>query len=143
METVKKRKELKIVARDRVGTIADISSLISEKEVNVEDISVYTMGGDAIIHLITSDNNKLLKLFTEKGYKAEEREVVVMSLKNRPGALHKVAEKLKEENIDVKYLYGTVSNKSEDTTLVFSSSNNEKAIEVLGYILSLSEWGRE
>jgi len=142
MEKVEKRRELKVIAEDRVGTIADVSRLISQKGVNIEDICVYTISGDAIFYLITEDNDKLAKLFSEKGYRVEEREVVVMSLENRAGALQKVAEKLKEENIDVKYLYGTMSGKGENTTLVFSSSDNDKAVEVLKYILSLSGWSR-
>jgi len=142
MENVEKRKELKVIVKDRVGAIADVSRLVSQKGVNIEDICVYTISGDAIFYLITEDNDKLVKLFSEKGYRVEEREVVVMSLENRVGALQKVAEKLKEENIDVKYLYGTMSGKGENTTLVFSSNDNEKAVEVLRYILSLSEWNR-
>ncbi|MCM8762719.1 MAG: hypothetical protein NC905_00395 [Candidatus Omnitrophica bacterium] len=142
MEKVEKRSELKVIVEDRVGAIADITRLTSEKGVNIDDICVYTMGGDATFYLITQDNNRMAKIFADKGYKVEEREVVVMSLENRPGALQKVAEKLKEENIDIKYLYGTMSGKGENTTLVFSSNDNEKAIEVLKYILSLSEWGR-
>ncbi|MCX8082246.1 MAG: hypothetical protein N3D17_02445 [bacterium] len=142
MEKVEKRSELKVITKDRVGAIADISKLISEKGVNIENICVYTIGGDAIFYLVTSDNGKIAKIFVDKGYKVEEREVVVMALENRPGALQKVSEKLKEENIDVKYLYGTMSGKGDNTTLVFSSNDDEKAVEVLRYILSLSEWGR-
>jgi hypothetical protein len=142
MENIEKRKELKVIVKDRVGAIADVSRLASQKGVNIEDICVYTISGDAIFYLITEDNDKLAKIFSEKGYRVEEREVVVMSLENRAGALQKVAEKLKEENIDVKYLYGTMSGKGENTTLVFSSNDNEKAVEVLRYILSLSEWNR-
>jgi len=142
MENVEKRKELKVIVKDRVGAIADVSRLASQKGVNIEDICVYTISGDAIFYLITEDNDKLAKIFSEKGYRVEEREVVVMSLENRAGALQKVAEKLKEENIDVKYLYGTMSGKGENTTLVFSSNDNEKTVEVLRYILSLSEWNR-
>lgn len=142
MENVEKRNELKIIVKDRVGAIADISKLISGKGINIENICVYTLGGDAIFYLITQNNDELVKLFIDKGYRVEEREVVVISLENRPGALQKVAEKLKEENIDVKYLYGTMSGKGENTTVVFSSNDNEKAVEVLKYILSLSGWGR-
>lgn len=140
MEKVEKRRELKVITKDRVGAIAEVSKMASEKGINIDDICVYTISGDAIFYLITSDNPKLAELFTEKGYRVEEREVVVISLENRPGALQKVAEKLKEENIDVKYLYGTMSVNGETTTVIFSSSDNEKAVEVLRYILSLSHW---
>lgn len=142
MEKVMKKSELKVVTRDRVGATADLSKMISEKGVNIEDICVYAMGGDAVFYIVTDNNERLEKILSEKGYRVEKREVVMLSLENRLGALQEVADKLKQENIDIKYLYGTMAGKGERTTIVFSSSDNEKAVEVLKFVLSLSNWAR-
>ena len=50
--------------------------------------------------------------------------------------------KLKEEEIDLHYVYGTTSGKGKETIVVFSSDNNDKAVEILKYILSLNDWAR-
>ncbi len=142
MEKIIRKSELKVLAKDRVGATAELSKMISEKGVNIEDICVYTLGGDVAFYIVTDDNKKLSGILAEKGYRFEEREVVMLSLENRPGALQEVADKLKQENIDIKYLYGTTACKGENTTLIFSSSDNEKAVEVLKFILSLSGWAR-
>ncbi len=142
MEKVIRKNELRVLAKDRVGAIAELSKMISEKGVNIDDICVYTLGGDVAFYIVTDDNKKLSGILSEKGYRFEEREVVMLSLENRPGALQEVADKLRQENIDIKYLYGTTAGKGDKTTIIFSSSDNEKAVEVLKFILSLSGWAR-
>jgi len=142
MEKVIRKSELKVSMKDRIGATADLSKMISEKGLNIEDICVYTTGGDAVFYIVTDDNKKLSGILFEKGYKFEEREVVMLSLENRPGALQEVADKLKQENIDIKYLYGTTAGKGANTTIIFSSSDDEKAVEVLKFMLSLSSWAR-
>ncbi|MBN1445336.1 MAG: hypothetical protein JW957_04425 [Candidatus Omnitrophica bacterium] len=143
MEKVIRKNELKVLTKDRVGAIAELSKMISEKGVNIEDICVYTLGGDVAFYIVTDDNKKLSGILSKKGYRFEERQVVMLSLENRPGALQEVADKLKQENIDIKYLYGTTAScKGENTTIIFSSSDDEKAIEVLKFVLSLSDWAR-
>ena len=142
MEKIIRKSELRVLAKDRVGAIAELSKMISEKGVNIEDICVYTLGGDVAFYIVTDDNKKLSGILSKKGYRFEEREVVMLSLENRPGALQEVADKLKQENIDIKYLYGTIAGKGDTTTIIFSSSDNEKAVEVLKFILSLSGWAR-
>ncbi len=140
METVKKAMELKVNMKDSIGALADVARTISSFSVNIEDICAYGIGGEALFYMITEDNSRIRDAFEKRGCKTDEREVVLLSLENRPGALLKVAEKLKEENIDIKYLYGTTSVKDGNTIIVFSSSDNDKAVEVLKFILSLSEW---
>lgn len=142
MERIYIGKEVKVSMEDRVGALAEVIDCIAEAGVNIEDICVNVVGGEAFFYFITDNNEKVQPVLESKGYKAGERQVVVLSLENRPGALLKVAQKLREEHIDIKYLYGTTSGSGQKTTLVFSSSNNDKAAEVLKFILSLSSWAK-
>ena len=90
--------------------------------------------------IIEGIESRAKEILSEKGYNPEEKDVIILQLENRPGALSKVAQKLKEEGIDIHYIYGTTSGKGERTTIVLSSDNNEKAEEVLKFVLSLSYW---
>jgi hypothetical protein len=140
METISSGMQIRLVTEDRIGAIADLADSISGSGFNIEGISVSTSGGKAFFCLVTDSNSKVRRLLEEKGYGPEEEEVLILSLENRPGALLKVAQKLRDEGIDVKSLYGTTSGEGNRTTLVLSSDKNEKAIEVLKFILSLSDW---
>lgn len=142
MENVKKVKELKVNVPDNVGALADVTEIISGCSVNIDNICAYGVGGEAIFYIVTADNLKIREVLEKKGCKTDEREVILLSLENRPGALLKVAEKLKEEHIDIKYIYGTTSSQGDRTNIVFSSVDNDRAVEVLKFVLSLSRWGR-
>jgi hypothetical protein len=142
MEKVRAGREIKIYTDNKVGILADITDKISKAGINIEDICAYAADEQAVFYLITTDNEKIKDIIgRENMYKTEERDVVIMCMENRPGALSEIAEKFKEENIDIKYLYGTNTGKGE-TTIVFSSDNNTKAFEVANFILSLSGWGK-
>ncbi len=140
MENVKILKEIKIVAENKIGLLSEVSEKISKEGVNIEDISAFVIGGEAIFYLITNNNEKIKDIFKKEGYYVEEREVVVLTLENRPGALSKIAKKFKEEGIDINYIYATSGEKGEKTNVIFYSDNNEKAYEIAKYILSLSKW---
>lgn len=142
MENIQKGKELKVITEDRVGVLAEITNILAEEGVNIENLCIYTTTGQAIFYFITDNNEKTKKILGEKGYDVKEQEIVILSLDDRPGALSKVARKLKEETIDLHYVYGTTSGKGKKTIVVFSSNNNDKAVEVLKFVLSLNDWAR-
>ncbi|HNS32810.1 MAG TPA: hypothetical protein PKN36_07545 [bacterium] len=142
MESIYIGKEVRVSIEDKVGALAEVTDYISGACVNIENICVNVIAGEAVFYFVTDNNTKVKSALESIGYKTGERQVVVLSLENRPGALLKVARKLKEENIDIKYLYGTTSGSGQKTTIVFSSDNNEKAVEVLKFILSLSDWAK-
>ena len=141
MEKVKISKEIRFVTENKVGQLADVTSRLSRAGINIEDICAYAVGEKAYFSLLV-DNDEKARTVLKENYPVEESEVIVMALENRPGALSEVAEKLKQEKIDLDYIFGTTSPTGERTIVVFSSSDNEKALEAARYILSLSNWGR-
>jgi hypothetical protein len=130
MEKVMKKSELKVVTKNTVGILAEVTSLISENGVNIENICAYTTGDEAIFNLLTTDNEKIKKVMTGKGYQIEEREVIVLELWNRPGALSEAAMQFKKKGIQLQNVYGTSSPQGERTTMIFLSEDNEKASEM-------------
>jgi hypothetical protein len=130
MEKVMTKKEIKIVAENTIGILAEVTSLIASNGVNIENICAYTEGGKAIFNLLTDNNEKIEKVLGGKGFHFEEREVIVLELWNRPGALSKAAAKFKEKGIHLQNVYGTSSPKGERTTIIFLSEDNEKASEI-------------
>jgi hypothetical protein len=130
MEKVMKKTEIKIVTKNTIGILADVTSLISENGVNIENICAYTTGEQAIFNLLTTDNEKIKKVMAGKGYQIEEREVIVLELWNRPGALSEAAMQFKQKGIQLQNVYGTSSPKGERTTMIFLSEDNEKASEM-------------
>ncbi len=95
MENVKMLKEIKIIAKNKIGLLSEITEEIAKLGVNIEDICAFAAGGDAIFYIITENNEKIKNTLKEKGFFVEEREIVSLSLENRPGALSEIAKKFK------------------------------------------------
>jgi hypothetical protein len=129
MEKVKKGRELKITTENKTGITADVTDLIAEHGVNIENICLYTVGDRAYFHILSNNNEQVRKAIEGRGYAIEEREVIILELWNRPGMLSKAAIRFKQEKISLHSMYGTTSPGGERTTIVFSAEDNEKAAE--------------
>lgn len=135
MEKVLKKEELRINTENRLGRLAEITELVAENDVNIENICAYAFDHKLFICMITDDNEKAGQALEGKGYQVEKTEVLVISLWDRPGSLALVAKKLRENGISLHYNYGTTSKSEKRMNAVFSSNDNDKAMEVLGFMI--------
>ena len=127
---VVKGEEIIIAVENKVGRLEEITGIISKEGINIRAIVAYVENKQAIFRIITSDNLKTKEILSQKGLKPETKEVVIAELPDKIGELHTMAGKLKEANIDLEYIYGTTTT-AEVATLIFSSNDNEKAIQIL------------
>jgi len=129
MEKVTKAWEIVVTTENRVGITAELTDLIAEHGVNIENVCLYTVGDKAFFHFLSNDNVHVRKILEGRGFGVEEREVIILGLWNRAGMLSKAAIRFKQEGISLHSMYGTTSPGGERTTIVFSADDNEKAAE--------------
>jgi len=125
-----KGEEIIVAVENKVGRLEEITGMISKEGINIRAIAAYVENNQAIFRIITSDNLKTKEILSQKGLRPETKEVAIVELPDKIGELHTMAEKLKEANIDLEYIYGTTTT-AEVATLIFSSNNNERAIQIL------------
>jgi len=130
MEKVTKEKQLTVVMQNTMGTLAEVTGVVADKGVNIENVCAYTVGDVAVVHLLTNDNEKAKTALEKEGYRVAETEVILVHVWNRPGSLSAVATKFRQHAINIQYVYGTSSLAGEKMTIVFSSGDNDKAAEV-------------
>ena len=58
----------------------------------------------------------------------QEKDVVVIDMINKAGALKSITAKLAEQKIDILYTYGTACPEGCPARLIFSTSDNERAL---------------
>lgn len=131
MAKVNPGKQLLAITENRVGMLAEVSSAVSEANVNILAISAYVIEAKAYFRVITDNNQKAKEALEAKGYQLSEQEVVMMELPNRVGVLKEAADKIKAAGIDLQYIYGTTCSGGCDCLLIFTSDNNARALEVL------------
>lgn len=63
----------------------------------------------ALIRLLPDDPDRAVSLLRENGYLFDSKEVVAIDLTNKPGELAKITQKLGEKQININYVYGSVT----------------------------------
>jgi len=124
-------RELVIRTENRVGLVGDIARLLSDMGINILAVHVEAQGEEAAVHLITDAQLYARDALRDAEFPVEELEVVAIELPNRPGFLRKIAEALARQNLDIHYLYATAAEGTERSLVVFSCSNNGKAVLML------------
>lgn len=131
--------EIVITTKNKVGILADVSMALANKGINIEAALGYEVGTTARLLLVTSANLIIVNELKRKKYKSvKETEVVLVDLENKPGALKVVATEMKENNIDIKYIYITPCTcvAKGSSRMVLQTSDNEKAMALLSKYIS-------
>lgn len=132
IKAVNVKKEIVLTVANNVGVLADMCKIVADHGINVEAFVGYGLGKEAKIHLVTADNLRTSDALKKAGYKSqEEKSVVVIDLENKIGALKLATDKLAQEKLDIKYAYGTTCASGCPATIVFSTSDNERALVAL------------
>jgi len=74
----------------------------------------------ALIRLVVDEPEKAMDLLKEKDYLFDSKEVVAIKIVNKSGELTKVTKKFGEEQININYVYGSVSDSDGKCLFVFS-----------------------
>ncbi|MBD3263886.1 MAG: ACT domain-containing protein [Candidatus Omnitrophica bacterium] len=125
-----KGKEIMLVADNKVGQLEAITSPLKEAGINIRAVSAWAVEDKAYFRFITSDNSKAKDILQNIG-SIEEKEVIIADMPDEVGQLQSFASKLKDADIDITYIYGTTSEPGGSAIIVFSSSDNDKVLELI------------
>ncbi len=124
--------QLVVTTEDKPGMLADVTQAIAKVNINIDALCAYGENGKAIFYIITRENEKAKKALSQEGWQIKKDEVVVVDLENKPGALNKIAAKLKAQGINLLYCYGsTGEHDSFPCHLVLKAENNKAALLAL------------
>jgi len=127
-------KELTIIAKNDLGSLAEVAEALGGVGVNIEAISAYGQDDNAIFRVITHDVSSARKSLSRiAGLRLLESDAIVIQMNNRPGELGKITRKLAKNGINLESLY-ILSKKQDHTEVALKTldSDFEKAKEVLG-----------
>jgi hypothetical protein len=115
-----------VMAKNEIGVIADISRVLADNGINIETISTETLDDKGTITLTADDYDGALRALTDAGFKTVTDDSLLVSLKDEPGALAKVAEKLKQGGVNIQSLH-IVERRGDYTTVAILPDDRAKA----------------
>ena len=115
-----------VMAKNEVGVIADISRVLADSDINIETISTEALDDKGTIALTTDNYDGALRALTNAGFKTVTDDSLLVSLRDEPGALAKVAEKLRQGGVNIQSLH-IVDRRGDYTTVAILTDDRAKA----------------
>jgi hypothetical protein len=123
--------DLTVVITDRPGELARLGEIIGGAGVNIQGLAAFTGEGRGIVHVLVDDDAvaRATEGLRRAGMGvADEREVLVVDVVDRPGSLGELARELSEANVNIDLAYTTFGG----VKLVIATDDIESARAVLG-----------
>lgn len=119
--------EIVIETEDRPGVIADIGELLGEARVNITAAAAFANDGRGVFHFVVDDADRALAALRREGWTVRAaREVLAVSLDDRPGELGRYARRLAQAGINIRALY-TAGERAGDRELIVAVDDLSEA----------------
>jgi hypothetical protein len=121
--------EIFVLLDDKPSTLGNLCTYLAEEEINIEAIGVF----QETAKIYVKNLNKAVKALSKREEYAnhELRDVLLVDLDNKPGALAELTSKLGDEGINIDYCYGTLSRKGDAQSVILDVSNIDRAEQIL------------
>ncbi len=94
-----------IMGKNEVGVLAGITGVLAQAGINVESINTQNAGDRGVVIMTVDDTDHALSLLNQAGYKAVSDDAVVVRLKDEPGALAALADRLRQAGVNIQNLH--------------------------------------
>ena len=119
-------RNLTVVLHDKPGELARIGETLGDAGVDLRGLAAFTGEGNGIIHLLISDDDAeraTKALHDAKIGLADDREVLVVDIHDRPGTIGEMALELAAANVNIELAYSAFGG----TRLVIATDDLENA----------------
>lgn len=124
-------RQLSIHLENKPGRLANILSALAREKVNIVAMTVMDSHDSPVLRLVVDDPTRARGCLRELNMSPNESEVLVVELRNQPGALAHICEQLAGDHINVDYCYCSAGGKNGKTFGIFKVSNNDRAVKAL------------
>lgn len=124
-------RDLTVVLDDRPGQLAMLGEAAGEAGVNLRGLAAFTGEGRGIIHLLVDDDAsaRCQAALRQTGFAiADDREVLVIDVEDRPGTLGELTRRLADANVNIDLAYTTFGG----VKIVVATDDLESARAALG-----------
>ncbi|NLL55621.1 MAG: ACT domain-containing protein [Clostridiales bacterium] len=91
------------------GRISDLCQVLADADINVFSMTIADTSDFGIVRVITSDNEKAEKVLKEAGFAAATSQLLGIEIEDKAGRLAQILAVLKQNDIDIEYLYSYIT----------------------------------
>ncbi len=127
-------KQLTVLVPNRIGVVAELTTALAARGVNIEAIDIEGMIDRGVIVMSVDRYDEALKALRDSKFKAITQNTLLIRMDDKPGALAAVAVRLKDAGLDLRSMH--IAKRDSGYSLVsLVASDNVKAASVLKDLL--------
>jgi hypothetical protein len=102
--------DLTVILEDQPGKLADLGEATGSAGINIEGFCGVPVEGRGLIHILVEDAAAAREALEGAGIEvADERDVLVAEVEDRPGTMGAVARRLADAGVNIELAYTTFS----------------------------------
>ena len=121
--------QLTVSLKSKPGVLAQLARTLADAGVNIASLSADAVSGRGKIRLIVNDPGKAKRALRRAKYRVSEEPAFVVRMRNKPGALARVAGRLAKTRVNIKSAYATTAGRG--AAVVFTVGSAVKARKLL------------
>jgi hypothetical protein len=122
---------VKLVAvflQNKPGETARITRFLAEAGVNIRLVTIATSDKFGVMKFLVDKSEAALQALKDKGLTVSHLDALAVEVKDKPGALHAVAESLARNSVNVENVSGFVANKRAVVVLEVQEVGKAQAV---------------
>ena len=123
--------QISIFLENKSGRLAEVTGVLSEAGINIRALYLADTADFGILRLIVNDTEKARQVLKDHGFTVEKTKVVAIEVPDKPGGLSGILNIIKDEGINVEYMYAFVEKSGENAIVIFRFDEFEKSIDIL------------
>ena len=131
MDRIDRITRIVVMANNQVGVIADITAVLANAGINLESIDTEASNEQEAVVLTTDNSDRALYVLNQAGYKAVGDEVLVLRLRDEPGALAQVAENLKQAGVNIQSMH-ILNRHGGYAMIALTTSDRARTLDAIG-----------
>jgi hypothetical protein len=126
-----KVEQISIFLENKSGRLADVATVLAGAGINIRALSLADTTDFGILRLIVNDTEKAKQVLKDNGFTVGKTEVIAVEVPDRPGGLAHILNVMKDEGVNVEYMYAFVQRSGGNAIIIFRFDELEKSIHAL------------
>ncbi len=95
-------KQVTIITDGRPGAVADLTALLADRKINIEEMDAEVEDEHGVIVLQVDKYDEALKALRDASFRAVSEDAILIKVKDEPGALARVAASFHKAQINLR-----------------------------------------
>lgn len=126
-----KIKQLSIFLQNRMGSLSKPLEVLTQAEVNIRAMCMADTSEFGILRLVVDDPIKGKEALEENNFLVKITDIIGVEMNDTPGGLTAVLKIIKDNEIDLEYLYAFTHNKVGKAILLLHADDIDRLIQAL------------